>query len=110
MHSYKNSKVQVDVDHARTLSIIIFDHVTIVSKPFLVFCLTVVDAVYVSQDCGLVGSVSPLRTKASSGVKLGKNRPPLYSTGMSDLGNDGIIILILLGFLKTFDMQLLQHS
>ena len=78
--------------------------------PLLVFCLIVVDAVYVLQGCGLVGYVPSLRTKASSGAKLCKNRPSLYSTGMSDLGNDGIIILILLGFLKTFYMQLLQHS
>ena len=104
MHLYNSSNVQVNVDHARTSSTIVFHPVTIVSMPLLVFCLTVVDAVYVLQGCRLVGSVSPLRTKASSGAKLGKNRPSLYSTGMSDLGNDGIIILILLGFLKTFDM------
>ena len=109
MYLYNSNSVQVDVDHARTSSIIVFDPVTIVSMPLLVFCLTVVDAVYILYGYGLVGSILPLRKQASSGEKLGENRPSLYSTGISDLGNDGIIILILLGFLKTFDMQLLQH-
>ena len=91
IHLYNTNNMDIDVDQARTSSMI-RESETIVCSPFLVFCRTVVDAVCVSHGGGLVGASSLSNTNASSVAKFGKYKPSLTSSGLSDFGSNRIII------------------